>query len=58
MKLLEGEFHEDEPPPTPSCPEMLELPADEVLLEYFLKDRSVSVFVVGKGLLERFARHR
>ena len=52
-ELLEGEFREDEPPPTPSFPEMLELPADEVLLEYFLKDRSVSVFVVGKGLLER-----
>ena len=42
-ELLEGEFREDEPPPTPSFPEMLELPADEVLLEYFLKDRSVSV---------------
>jgi CHAT domain-containing protein len=52
QELLDGEFRQGEPPAVPSCSEILELSTEEVLLEYFLKDQSVSVFIVGKGLLE------
>jgi CHAT domain-containing protein/tetratricopeptide (TPR) repeat protein len=53
QELLEGAFGQEEPPMVSSCSETFELPAQEVLLEYFLHDQNVSVFVVGNGLLER-----
>jgi CHAT domain-containing protein len=52
-ELLEDAFRQEQPPAAPSCSETVELPAGYVLLEYFLFDESVSVFVAGNGLLER-----
>jgi CHAT domain-containing protein/tetratricopeptide (TPR) repeat protein len=53
-ELLEGAFRDEEPPgPSASSDDVLELTHEEVLLEYFLTGESVSVFVVGNGLLER-----
>ncbi len=53
QELLEVEFRQHEPSAVAPASEMLSLPAGEVLLEYFVRDQSVSVFVAGKGLLER-----
>ena len=52
-ELLETGFHSAEPSMLSSSSQSLPLSPDEVLLEYFMTDDSVSVFIVGNGVLER-----